>query len=237
MRKLTSVKTISSRIGKFKISFQNQLEFHTLKREIFGQESYYFESDTLGPKILDVGAHIGLSCLYFKKLYPQAQVTCLEPIPSSFKLLETNVFENNLSDVTCLQKAFANTSQFITLYIDPEKNGWYSTTSIKQGAWDHKQNTQPIQVPAITLNQLITQPIDLLKLDIEGAEQMILEHNQSVLPLVKQLLIEFHPMANQSLSSLTDLLEKSNYKLEFRKNGQSVTRQNAKGLIIIYARK
>jgi len=237
MKKFTSSKPISSQIEKFKVSFQNQLEFHTLKREIFGQECYYFESDSLQPKILDIGAHIGLSCLYFKKLYPGAQITCLEPIPSSFALLEQNIFENCLTDVICQRLALSTSPKPLTLHIDPESSHWYSSASIRPGAWNGQQKTQATQVPATTLKQLIIQPIDLLKLDVEGAEQAILENSQSILPKIKQLLIEFHPGENQSFASIIDLLEKSGFDLEFRKNGQTVTRQNAKGLIIIHAKR
>jgi len=208
MKKLSSSTIKHSRLGRFEVYFQNQPEFHILKREIFGQACYYFESNTTQPKILDVGAHIGLSCLYFKKLYPGARITCLEPIASSFQLLERNILENRLDDVVCHQLALAPTAGRLTLHIDPTTAHWYSSTSILPGAWNSQQKTQPIQVTAATLARLIDQPIDLLKLDVEGAEQTILENGQAILPQIKQLLVEFHPGANQSLTSLVNLLKK-----------------------------
>jgi len=226
-----------TKIGKFKIQFENEPEFHGLKREIFGQDCYFFESSSAQPIILDIGAHIGLSTLYFKSLHPGAKITCLEPVPSSFELLERNVFENRLDDVTCLQLALSQSTNPLTLHIDPEKSNWYSSASVRPGAWNGQQPTQIIEVKTSTLDKLITYPIDLLKLDIEGAEQTILENNQQLFPKIKQLLIEFHPGGNQSLDKICSLLEKSGYKLEYRKNGQTVPKQRAKGLVVIHASK
>ena len=235
MKKHTSTKAKQSKLGKFVVNFWNQPEYHDLKREIFGQDTYFFESSSPFPKILDVGAHIGLSALYFKKLYPGAEITCFEPIHSSFELLQQNIFENNLRDVSCWQLAISPSSGPLTLHIDPENTSWYSSASIRTGAWNGQQATRKIEVKAATLDQITTQPIELLKLDVEGAEQAILESSQKVLPLIKQLLIEFHPGGNQSLEKISTLLEKNGYSLDFRKNGQSVSRQNAKGLFIIHA--
>lgn len=56
----------------FKISFINKEEFELIYKDIFESGEYNFQTNNPKPFILDCGSHIGLSVLYFKKLYPQA---------------------------------------------------------------------------------------------------------------------------------------------------------------------
>src|SRR5262245_6977657 len=49
--------------------------------EIFAKASYSFHSDTDRPLIFDCGSNIGMSVLFFKKLYPTARITAFEPDP------------------------------------------------------------------------------------------------------------------------------------------------------------
>ncbi|MFZ1721277.1 MAG: hypothetical protein WAU07_02110, partial [Microgenomates group bacterium] len=59
-------KNNSSKVSNFTLFHANSEEYHQLKREIFTQDSYFFESDSPTPKIIDAGAHIGIATLYFK---------------------------------------------------------------------------------------------------------------------------------------------------------------------------
>ncbi len=55
--------------------------------EIITQEIYRFKADTDAPLILDCGANIGLSALYFQRLYPKARIMAFEPDTHNFELL------------------------------------------------------------------------------------------------------------------------------------------------------
>jgi FkbM family methyltransferase len=67
--------------------------------------TYYFETDNPLPFIIDAGAQIGMSTLYFKKQYPGAEIVAIEPNTINFKLLEENIWENQLDNVTTIQAA------------------------------------------------------------------------------------------------------------------------------------
>lgn len=214
--------TGKTKIGKYKVYYYNHPELSGIKREIFSEQIYHFESDGPQPIIIDVGAHIGLATLYFKSIYPEAKVTCFEPVPENFKLLEQNVYENGLFNVECVNGAITpqnltrdETKNKITLHIDPSpKDKWYSSASIHPQAWNGQQPTQPIQVKAYSLLPWLNKPIDLLKMDIEGAEWQILPNIKSKLHLIKQLIIECHPTKKQTTNSLASLLNQANYKTE-----------------------
>src|SRR2546429_4407472 len=61
-------------IDGIKFSFTNEEEFAMIYNEIFREKLYGFFSTTSSPVILDCGAHIGVSILFFKKLYPYAKI-------------------------------------------------------------------------------------------------------------------------------------------------------------------
>lgn len=223
-----------TKLGTFTVFFANQAEYHLLKNEIFTEDFYYFESDHLDPVILDIGANIGLATLYFKKHYPMARITAVEPLSANFKLLEQNIFTNNLTDTQALQVALAPQAGTITLHTDQD-NDWHSTASIVEGNWTRSQTTVAKTVPAVTLSSLINEPIDLLKIDIESAEQAVLNQALPKLNLVKQILCEFHPVAKQNLQALVKQLEKIDFKVELFKKGKLIPLKRATGLVLIKA--
>ena len=99
----------SSKVGKFKVWYDSPEEFYELKKEIFSENCYYIgdlPSDFAqgkSMKIIDLGAHIGMTTLYFKRLFPQARLTAYEPIPANFVLLKKNVEENQLGNVKLVE--------------------------------------------------------------------------------------------------------------------------------------
>ncbi|MBU0974170.1 FkbM family methyltransferase, partial [Patescibacteria group bacterium] len=164
----------SSKLQKYTIYHNNSEEYHRLKREIFTQDLYCFETNNPEPIIIDAGAHIGLSVLYFKQLYPTSKIIAIEPNPESFKILERNIFENQIEDVTLIQTALSDKSGIETLYLDKTSEEWHSVASFHKGSWVGTQKSTSVTVQTHTLSEFITQPIDFLKMDIEGVEQKVL---------------------------------------------------------------
>lgn len=228
----------SAKLKNFTVYFENSEEYHHLKREVFSHDEYYFETDNPAPVIIDAGAHIGLTTLYFKSLYPAAKIIAIEPNPTLFKILEKNVWENQLTDVTLIQGALSDAQGTEELFIDATKNEWWSTGSFTKGAWTRQQESEPIQVPTWTLAEFVTQPVDLLKLDIEGAEQKVLESSADALVLIDQIVMEYHSTKNQNLYYLSEMLKKQGYSLEYSQDGKILKKFNikqSKGLISVHA--
>lgn len=204
-------------IEQFTVWCENREEALRIKQEIFSQHSYYFETDQRKPIIIDAGAHIGLASLYFKKLYPQAQIIAIEPHPTSFKLLEKNILENVLEDVTCINAALVGQGNVINgfhpLHADTEYN-WFSTASFSPGSWNKSQQTEPLTVATLSLAKVlesIDRPVDLLKIDIEGAEQEVLCEARNNLAKVAHIICEYHRTDNQDRKQFIELLEKKGF--------------------------
>jgi FkbM family methyltransferase len=203
------------------------------------------DSDVSAPitRIVDIGAHIGLSTLYFAKQYPIAKIVAVEPHPDALEYLQHNIWENHLDERVDVVAAAVVPGQTepsettTTLHTDPT-DGWWSTTSVHVGAWTGTQETQALTVPSISLATVIDQPTDLVKIDIEGAEQGLLQsQDQQTLGYIKHLLVEFHPHPTQSLTKFLELLEKTGFKtIELWQDGKQVeARYTHNRLVLISA--
>ncbi|SHL96074.1 FkbM family methyltransferase [Chitinophaga sp. CF418] len=65
---------------------------------------YRFKADTDAPYIIDCGANIGLSILYFKWLYPKAKVLAFEPDGDNLVILQKNVESYGMNDINVQQQ-------------------------------------------------------------------------------------------------------------------------------------
>ncbi len=222
----------------YQISYLNSLEFKDLKREIFTHHLYYFETDLVAPLIIDAGAHIGLATLYFKYLYPQAKILAFEPNLKNFSLLENNIAQNHLTDVTLIPKALHKHQGKATFYADKTDFSWLSTSSFHQKAWDGSQQTQALTVETVRLGSYLQQfsQIDFLKMDIEGAETMVLLSLGEEIKKIKQLIFEFHPTKDQRLKELLAFLEKKGFTYRLKNHhNQTVKTYNTKNLVLVEA--
>jgi FkbM family methyltransferase len=224
-------------VKDYTVSYTNEKEFKGLVREIFMRNTYFVELNKENPTIVDIGAHIGLTTLYYKKLFPQSTVIAVEPHPANIKLLKQNVAQNLLTNVHIIEGAVAESTGEINLYADETQDQWFSTSRIKPHAWDGTKQTQAIQVPAVSLDDLITTPVDIVKMDIEGAEEGVLKASKTALNFVDHLLIEYHPGDHNNLPEIFNLLKEAGYYLQIFKNGFGISLKRARGLVMIEARK
>lgn len=179
-------------IGKYIFDSSNLSELRGIRTEIFTQNIYEIDLNSPRPLIIDAGAHVGLATLFFKTRYPQSRIIAVEPHPENVQHLDHNIWFNKLNDVTVVEAALSAHPGEVNLYSDTSDDNWYSVAGFIDGAWDHSQASAPIRVPAIPLDALISEPVDLLKMDIEGAEIDVLRASKK-LSLVKNLIIELHP--------------------------------------------
>lgn len=215
---------MQSKLGKYTIDYLNRDEYLVLKKEIFDTEIYYLDLPS-SPAIIDAGAHIGLATLYFKKVYPNADITAIEPNPELFETLKRNVEQNDLTKVHIIDNCLAAKPGAHDFFMDNTDSKWYSTGGIHVGAWNGAQQSKKEIVGAITLSCFLTKPIDLLKLDIEGAEIKVLEESMNELHLVKNIIMEYHPTKNQKREKLDKIMRKANFNLineEVDKSGLSL---------------
>lgn len=212
----------SAKIKNYTVYFENSKEFHIIKREIFGEHDYYTEFEKDEPYIIDAGAHIGLATLYFKMLAPKAKVLAIEPNPEVVKLLRKNLFENLVENVEVEEVALAATAGEETFWVDKSDDGWFSTGGFIEGAWNRSQYSRNFRVPTKPLADFLDREVDLLKMDIEGVEMKVLLAAGPKIRKVKQLLLEFHGVGDNSLPRIVEFLEHNGFEVETRKAGVRV---------------
>jgi len=221
----------SSRVGKFDIWYKNSDEFYELKREIFGANSYYLEIDKEDPVIVDLGAHIGLSVLYFKMLYPKSRIIAFEPVRENFEILQKNVEENMLEDVEIYQMAAAPKSGKFVMNMSIDESAWLSGSGIMPRGWKGVQKTKEVVVEGVDIKEILKEKIDILKIDIEGMEYEVIRNMGSTIKMVTNMMIEVHPRKGNRIEEINKILQQNGFVLEVREDqsslGQGLTKITA----------
>lgn len=174
----------------YQIHFFDYHTFATLFEELYVADIYYFSASSPEPFIIDCGSNIGLSVLYFKRLYPKARVIAFEPDKATFEMLEQNVRSNNLADVTVVNKALCDSVGSVPFYVSPEQPGLLVQSMRKENL----VRSQVTSVETEMLSTYLTEPVDFLKMDIEGAEDQVLKDLKETgkLALVREIVLEYH---------------------------------------------
>jgi FkbM family methyltransferase len=170
--------------------------------EIFMRQDYAFVALTESPLIVDAGANIGLATLFFKHCYPNARILAFEPEPETFAMLERNVTSNRLTDVSLFQVALGKEDGSVRLHGHP---GALGTTTMENVFPDPQTDTV---VDVARLSSFIDEPVDMLKLDVEGAELAVLDDlvAASKLHLIREMVVECHHHIAPEATSLYALL-------------------------------
>jgi FkbM family methyltransferase len=176
--------------------------------EIFGRQVYRFPSSRESPRILDCGANIGLATLYWKQLYPEARITAFEPDPIIFRALARNCAEWQTTRVELVDQAMWSEDGEMQFW--PE--GGHSGRLLPDGSLGGRAS---ISVRTGRLRDYLRGPIDLLKLDIEGAETEVLLDCADGLGGVEHLFVEYHSFIDreQRLDTLLAVLRSAGYRI------------------------
>lgn len=217
----------TTKIDKFTIAYTDAEELRGLKQEIFTNHSYYVELPAIEPRMLDIGAHIGLASLYFKKLYPAAEITAIEPHPIAAQLFRENLWQGGFDDVELLEAAVAASSETTMQFYEDSERRWLSTTGPHR-AWNRSMNTTPLPHPVqtIALPSLLAEPIDLMKMDIEGMEyDVLLGTPIDSLKHIRRAIIEYHPSQSRPLEPILDHLQKAGMNTTIFVDGKEMSVQ------------
>lgn len=148
-------------------------------------EYYHLKKILLGPlnMIVDVGANIGQFSTAIKYWYPQANVVAIEAEPNTYARLMENVKN---SSVRTINKVISDKRGSVDFFL--------GKLSVTQGMVKMFENQASITLDADTLDSVIggepIQKIDLLKIDVEGAELKIIQGAKHTLKVSSYLLVE-----------------------------------------------
>ena len=147
----------------FKLKYNNGPNLYMQYKDEFINQIYKFNSTRVDPIIIDGGSNIGLSLLYFKTLYKESRIISFEPDPEIFKILQDNVENNKLGRISLHQKG---------LGIENCKT-FFKQDGMAGGSVSIKGSGKEIKM--VRLSEYINEPIDFLKLNIEGLENDVIQ--------------------------------------------------------------
>jgi FkbM family methyltransferase len=182
---------VTQQIEGLKVTAFNYTTLLVLFKEMFIVEEYNSAYNGSSPFIIDCGANIGMATLYFKWRFPDAVIHSFEPDPVTFKLLQKNIEQNGISNVTLHNKAVSTYNGTIVFYNDINNPG-----SLLMSTRSDRHPDNKTEVPCIKLAEFINtqNKIDIVKIDIEGAEFILFEDlaAENALVTVQEMFIEYH---------------------------------------------
>jgi FkbM family methyltransferase len=146
--------------------------------------------------IIDAGANIGSATVYLKSVFPQAHIVSIEPESGNFSVLQKNIAVNKFRDVTPLKAGLWNRKCQLQVREGfrggVEKELSFYVEEVEGPAGD--DTLLGVSVTSV-MEEFHFPRVDVLKIDIEGAERYIfdsLEATEETLKNVKILAIEVH---------------------------------------------
>jgi FkbM family methyltransferase len=154
---------------------------------VFGHYNYNGQNESPVETVIDLGANVGLSALYFITKYPNARVIAVEPEKHNYEQLVKNV--TGFSNVYALNSAIWYENKELEIY--DGGRGEYAFRIVEANGKKIGTTT------CITINDIVKKynlkRIDILKIDIEGAEKELFMYNyKDWLPMVQCVMIELH---------------------------------------------
>jgi FkbM family methyltransferase len=169
-------------------------------REVFLLEEYVW-TEVQDPKIIiDLGAHVGDTALFYHAWYSEAKIFAVEPDPASYELLCKNT--KAFPEIIPIHAAVTKETGTIVLNTSEQ-------SSLRGSLYNREGSTVKHVVPALSLQDLFKQngitKADLIKFDIEGGEQDMFG-TLSPEVYADAYIGEFHgdlvPMSPESFSSM-----------------------------------
>lgn len=213
--------------GALTVYTQSTLETQYIYDEIFEQGCY----DTLHlpekPLVFDIGGNIGMFALYIKNRYPDAEVVSFEPMPESVELFHRNVALHGLDDVTLHTKALGSEREsgvsFSFFPMLPANSTRYPeikelpkaqmAEKVDQALVDQIYYARNVTADVERLAGFLPEgrDVDLLKVDVEGAEaDVLLGVDASQWPRVRRAVVEVADLDGQ-LERVCDILRTAGF--------------------------
>ena len=174
------------RMLDYELRYSDLLSFCPMWQDIFVKHALRFHAGQSHPRILDCGANVGLASLYFKRYYPDARITAYEADPALAAMSADNLRRNGAGDVEVVHAALWTSTGELSFQSEGSDSGMI-------GALPGAVAGTAVVVPSLRLRDILArEPVDLLKLDIEGAEDAVLADCEAVLGNVRALIMDLH---------------------------------------------
>lgn len=188
----------------------------------------FFKKCRSASVIIDIGANVGYYSLLAALSNPAAQIFSFEPNPILYERLNENVHLNSMDGrIELYQQAVSSLDGVIPLYVP--KNGVLSESSTLRG---FRNDVDAINCDGICLDNFAKnnqiRKIDLIKMDVEGAECMVLEGMKNILKdMSPDIICEVLP--GRFNAQAEKLLKQYGYQFSWIKPGKLIPMESASG--------
>jgi FkbM family methyltransferase len=156
--------------------------------------------------IIDGGSYVGISALALANVFPESTIFAIEPDPENYDLLVRNTADT--PTIIPVNGALVAESGCVTLF-DPENGEWAFSTLSEVGG------VKRAEIPGLSVADVMKKfqldRVDVLKLDVEGAEKAILENSTDWIDSVAVIYAELHerfvPGTNRAFFRATEGFE------------------------------
>lgn len=206
-----------SEIGSYKAIIREESSDPRVFNQVMLEKEYKAVSDFIAQfvhndsikYIIDAGGNIGLTTLYFKKKFPNAHIVSVEPDERNMCVLKKNIILNRLKQITFVKGGLWGKEDKLKIDRSFRDGKDWSITLVSDSS-----NLASSSIKAYTISDIISNyhfpVVDILKIDIEGAERFVFEHDIHVaafLKKVKFIAIEIHDEFNIREKILNQLNE------------------------------
>lgn len=195
---------------EYDIEYADLVSFVPQFHEIFVARGLEFRTAHPSPRILDCGSNIGAASLFFKRQYPGARVTAYEADPGLCAITRRNLERNGAADVEVVHAALWTATGEVSFLAEGSDSGMIGSSAEAAPGMPMTAMT----VPSLRLRDVLAQDrIDLLKLDIEGAEDAVLIDCEPVLDRVAAIVMDLHEFdpGNRRSSRVFDCLSRAGF--------------------------
>jgi FkbM family methyltransferase len=134
-------------------------------------------------KVVDLGANVGYSCIYWCNKYPDCRVTALEPHPAHVEIMKDNLARNGLLNRVNVVAAAAGAN---------ERSSYLTDARTSSTVTDQASDFEIRVLDIFRQSEFAGETIDILKIDIEGGEYELLFDPRFRNLNVRVLVIEWH---------------------------------------------
>jgi FkbM family methyltransferase len=163
-----------------------------------------------GDVVLDLGANIGYFTILAARLVgPKGKVFSFEPEPTNFHYLTKNIEVNNYTNAFAYQKAVADKAGTTQLYVCSYDSGHHTIhqyEGIDAYRRGRQSNMRSVPIDTIAIDNFLqdkTDRVDIIKMDVEGAEALALNGMKGTLqrnPHIK-IFLEYFPLLMKKMGS------------------------------------
>jgi FkbM family methyltransferase len=167
--------------------------------EVFAEEAYRIDPKRAPRIIVDAGANVGLTSVYFAERFPGSRVIAVEPEAANFEMLVRN--SSQYPNIVPVRKAIWSSNVSLEI-VDPGEGSW--AFQVREPLPDDSGNHGAELLDGTTIDALMTDwnvaYIDILKMDIEGGEKEVFGSAGAWIDRVGCIAVELHDMIKPGCS-------------------------------------